>query len=244
MPTATAFTALGAGNGFPKCLSKRDVSIYDYWITLGGFKKGDSGSPTTQQVNNSYNTALKLYWNFNGFEVDFNDSGTITTESLDINQGDFNRGHTATPFEPKDRICRQNLIYKYGFYPEGVEFPDFDWTFGETLISTRINPVRMYDGSTSNENNFIGYGIDSTYGLNEFSYPFIATSGSVYFVFASFLEETNDPSFDDITAEYSDAIESGLWLVAASENNATINGLTSTISNFSVTFKNFDFYTY
>tara|TARA_R110002153_G_scaffold254050_1_gene412362 strand:+ start:616 stop:1620 length:1005 start_codon:yes stop_codon:yes gene_type:complete len=77
MPTATPFKALGAGNGFGKCLSRVDVSsdlsyteYYNnhgaelggtkYWVTLGGVS---SGSASQAQINLSFANAMKLYWN-------------------------------------------------------------------------------------------------------------------------------------------------------------------------------------
>jgi len=88
MPTATSFTALGKGNGFPSCLAKLDVtdanslgsviySPYDQgsinWMTLGGVS---SGSASESEINLSLRNAMKLFYNLHSVEA-----GTITATS-------------------------------------------------------------------------------------------------------------------------------------------------------------------
>ena len=73
MPTATAFNALGAGNGFPICVPTYDVTSLEY-ITLGGYKHTDAPTaPTQTQLDDSLTAAMKLYWNLYSI-----DSPTIT----------------------------------------------------------------------------------------------------------------------------------------------------------------------
>ena len=85
MPEATPFTFFGSISdtdpnavlftGFPFLLEKVNVSDrgdgqpYDYWTTLGGWSKVNE--PATdelkaQSIWDSFEKAMKLYWNYNG----------------------------------------------------------------------------------------------------------------------------------------------------------------------------------
>ncbi len=95
MPTATPFTALGRGNGFPFCLAKIDVtninsigsgllSPYDQgsinWMTLGGVS---SGSASQSQINLSLRNAMKLFYNLHSVQAGtFTATSEITDNSL------------------------------------------------------------------------------------------------------------------------------------------------------------------
>jgi hypothetical protein len=237
MPVATPFTALGRGNGFPYKLTKVDVSDrgdgqpYDYWVTLGGFKQGDAGPPTDQQISDSLANAMKLFWNYNGHSVDFTVDVDLTALTIDIEQGDFDGGNVTAPFEPEDRVCEEDGWFVFIQDPSGFE-----------SIDTEIYPIRMYDGSTDDEENFVGYGVDLV-GFDAFSLP-------ASFLFASYIDTISVGS----TYEYSDALD-GMWFVAAAETFAgtsSINGLTATFLiddgsgevDVTITYKDFDFYTY
>ena len=97
-PNAVLFT------GFPFLLEKIDVSGYDYWTTLGGVNK-DSPVASGEKISKSLEKAMKLYWNYNGHSVEFADFSPETL-TIDIEQGIFEDGSDAAPFEPQDRICR------------------------------------------------------------------------------------------------------------------------------------------
>ena len=173
MPTATPFTALGAGNGFPFCPVKRNVSVYDYWVTLGGYKKTDTGGPTQAQVDLSLKNAMQLFWNLDGWTglLYFgaviggnppdapNASYEIT--SLSMKNGDWTVSgdrYYATKldgtiefdepdFDPKDRVCYKSfkaIKYVAANAPSGISLGGY--------------PFRMYNGDTSDEDNFVGYG--------------------------------------------------------------------------------------
>lgn len=82
MPTATPFTALGRGNGFPSCLAKVDVTSINSidgeegsidWMTLGGVS---SGSASQSQINLSLRNAMKLFYNLYSVKA-----GTLTATS-------------------------------------------------------------------------------------------------------------------------------------------------------------------
>jgi hypothetical protein len=175
MPIAQKFKALGAGNGFPFCLNKIDVSDrgdgepFDYWVTLGGFKKTDEGSPSQAQIDLSLRNAMKLFWNINKLEGSVTDEedtilvnpGDLTIANLDIDAEDYGSltvngsdfsNYPSSTFEPKDRVCSQNFV---------VEKNQGDAPFQSGLyFYLNMEPAvfRMYDGSTTDEDNFVGYG--------------------------------------------------------------------------------------
>jgi len=175
MPTATEFTALGTGNGFPFCLNKIDVSDrgdgepFDYWVTLGGFKKTDGGSPSQAQIDLSLRNAMKLFWNINKLEGSVTDEedttlvnpGDLTIANLDIDAEDYGSltvnwsdfsNYPSSTFEPKDRVCSQNFVVEKNQgdapYQSGLNF----------YLNIEPAVFRMYDGSTTDEDNFVGYG--------------------------------------------------------------------------------------
>lgn len=163
MPTADSFTALGKGNGFPFCLDKIDVSEYDYWVTLGGFKKTDSGSPSQAQIDLSLRNAMKLWWNTAGLDVTISaslDSGIPGSISSEIIDPVFE-----IIGEPKTRVCEHDIDESF--------FDEDELEFGSSgvIARTRVEAsylvgesyfVRMYNGSTDDEVNFVGLGIDSS----------------------------------------------------------------------------------
>jgi len=183
MPTATSFTARGRGNGFSFCPAKVDVSGYDNWVTLGGVS---SGSATQAQINTSLVNAMKLYWNLYSATASF--TATWSTVNLSFDKSLANHQYVITP-EPRRRLCegithlsfdKSLANHQYVITPEprrrlcegitqpaqsstGMTEAEYDQTDGVgcgTSGSFKIfNPVRMYNGSTSNTSNFVGYGI-------------------------------------------------------------------------------------
>ena len=70
MPTATPFTALGRGNGFPFCVGKIEISDLPdgtMWTTLSGVNADNytdlEEAALAGKVNESLDLAMKLYWN-------------------------------------------------------------------------------------------------------------------------------------------------------------------------------------
>ena len=155
MPTATSFTARGRGNGFSFCPAKVDVSGYDNWVTLGGVS---SGSATQAQINTSLVNAMKLYWNLYSATASF--TATWSTVNLSFDKSLANHQYVITP-EPRRRLCEG--ITQPAQSSTGMTEAEYDQTGGVgcgTSGSFKIfNPVRMYNGSTSNTSNFVGYGI-------------------------------------------------------------------------------------
>lgn len=142
MPVATPFTALPA---LPFCVTKRDVSDVDFWITLGGTQKGQAA--TTETIGQSLINATKLFWNTYGASANLD--GTSYTIDVD-NDATFGSS------EPKDRICPDGAN-RFGFALE-------DLASGLAVFQCEAssqNIIRMYNGSTSNEANFVGYGVDT-----------------------------------------------------------------------------------
>ena len=238
MPETDKFMSDGVGNGFPYCAEKVDVSGYDYWTTLGGYNKDDADAliePTG--IAESLEKAMKLYWNYNGHSVEFADLSPETL-TIDIEQGVFENGSDAAPFEPRDRICKTSgWDFDQTNYPEG----------GDETIWADISPIRMYNGSTDNEDNFVGYGIFGR--ADVFDSPFLATNEWESFAFLSYID--GDPGTSDRTTyEYNDAID-GMWLVAVAYGGdypPVIDGLTVDFiwdeGSITFTYKDFDFYTY
>ena len=236
MPETTKFFSDGMGNGFPFCLKKENVSGYDYWTTLGGYNKDDADAliePTG--IAESLEKAMKLYWNYNGHSVDV-DLGGIQTLTIDIEQDDFDGGSVTAPFEPKDRGCEE------GGWRAFIEVEDDGGNSADTEVG--ILPRRMYNGPTGNEDNFVGYGVVNPVGGGS---AFRATNinGAFGFFFSSYID--NEEPTEPWTFEYSEAIEEGMWFVASADaesGSTSIDGLDATFSGTTITYKDFDFYTY
>jgi len=158
MPTATSFTALGRGNGFPFCVTNKiNVSFASYdWITLGGTRKGNN--PTKAEIQTSFVNAVKIFWNTNELLCSVESSKTPTELPQIIYRKESEDGSvfnsTTDPEEPKDRACeRDNGVYVNG-YAVGSK---------NGVIDLRI--ARMYNGDVNDEDNFLGYGLQSGFSV-------------------------------------------------------------------------------
>jgi hypothetical protein len=139
MLTAEKFNSLGAGNGFPSCLSKVDVSAYD------------NVEPMTLQE------AMKIFWNLASISYNVRASG----DYLDISIS----GPSTSPMEPKDRTCVDMQRFNPVPFPDEsyveTPMPDFAPIYADVSFDfDSIEIKRLYDGDTTNEENFIGYGIE------------------------------------------------------------------------------------
>jgi len=134
MPTATAFTALGAGNGFPSCLTK--INVLD---------RGDGNAYFNYKVL-TLSEVMTLYWNT---------AYVVATASAPADAGGtLSVSLTSSDIlaEPYTRVCgAASGIYKN-------DSDDFSSVYAET---SRLSAYRLYSGDTSNESNFIGYGIST-----------------------------------------------------------------------------------
>ena len=190
MPTATSFTALGRGNGFPLCLEKVDVSGYDRWTTLGGVSK-ESPSPTDAKISTSLVNAMKLYWNLYSVKGTCSVSGSNNVEtisaSVDEVVADFN---AVNGLKPNERACGPGV--------PGTEDSEEDEDLGslgnlhiakaKLSIGIEFEFMRFYDGETTDENNFIGYGFESFNGD-----PFVPGGGES----AAFMNFTASARYTD-----------------------------------------------
>jgi len=155
MPTATSFTALGRGNGFPLCPTNVDVSGFDHWVTLAGVT---SGSATEAQIKTSLIRCMNLYWNTElvktSVDAEASDSGSVAQ----LNTQDFEHKIMKTAsvaLEPRERVCYGNLT--------GLQLSQSAASSGgsetcQATVSFTLSPVRMYNGATTSINNFVGFG--------------------------------------------------------------------------------------
>jgi hypothetical protein len=163
MPTATKFNALGAGNGFPFCLTKVDVSGYDYWTTLGGNQKG--GSVTESGLG--LREAMSVFWNAHALNCNATTSGTATIDGsisrvrVEYKVFDYNVPFPDPPIlidsgaaTPKLRVCIPSQVD--GIVTNYV-YRERD---GASSAEFLTNDLRaMYNGATTSEGNFVGYGL-------------------------------------------------------------------------------------
>lgn len=171
MPTATKFMADGVGNGFPFCPPKVDVSGFGKWTNLGGYNKDDADSrdPTAEEISLSRKNAMNLFWGANGFSGSYTgdyDETVIAEPTLDLFTGDYdysewiifgNPTDDDVNREPMERVCY--LFFLAGKWHDG--FPGSNEDSNE--IRMKVEIYRMYDGVTTNEDNFVGYGWDQLF---------------------------------------------------------------------------------
>ncbi len=160
MPFADKFTALGRGNGFPTCLQKVDVSEYDYWVTLGGTQKGSSASESEKQL--SLANAMQIFWNLYGVngtastEYTFESNGGVPV-SLVVNDANVFSSSVSSDFPaPVDRVCAGLVPNKSARFQNSEEEVLVGGFSG--IVADPELIVRMYNGDTSDEDNFVGYG--------------------------------------------------------------------------------------
>ena len=141
MLTATPFNALGAGNGFPFCTFKKDVSVYDYWTTLSGVNKGNP-TPSPELIAESRRLAMKFYWNADSLICDATTSGTFSSDgSISTVQVKYVVTDDSVPAVPVKRTCIQ--VY------------DYSESDGSANAKIQVREIySMYNGST-----FVGYGL-------------------------------------------------------------------------------------
>lgn len=166
MLEATPFQMLG---WFPFCLEKVNVNSnpddngnpFGEWITLGGYAKGDIGGVSSGQITLSLQNAMKLYWNrysvSGSYEFDTvggQSPGYPGLVSITANTAnDLSEGGE----QPVDRLCQGGAyISKITSQPGGTSYLD--------SAITDFTIIQMYDGSTSDESKFIGYGVNG-YGF-------------------------------------------------------------------------------
>jgi len=179
MPTATSFTALGRGNGFPFCADRVDVSSYDFWVTLGGYAKTSSGDVTQEQINNSRINAMKLFWNVNSLTVasTVGDNTTIdrpysSTRTFDFENGDYDFlsgfGAGAANKEPFKRVCVNGFTAGYDLDSRAVNPGGTSQTGIDSGAVITVDVEAMYDGAVTDPDNFIGFGMRPLIFINTY----------------------------------------------------------------------------
>ena len=160
MPTATPFTALGRGNGFPFCVTRKiDVSAKEKWTTLGGTQKGSS--PSNSEIQTSLANAVKIFWNTNELlgSVASSKTSTPLPQIIYRKEGSSFINPTTDPEEPKDRACERDDYSDYrNLYTVGPNNGTKSGFIG-------LGVVRMYDGDNSDEDNFVGYGLEDGFNV-------------------------------------------------------------------------------
>jgi hypothetical protein len=191
MPIAQKFKALGAGNGFGGCLGKVDVSVYDNWVAL-----------TLKQ-------AMNLYWNLSSANADFQSrsSGSSSASSLapassySLTKNLLSTKFSVTP-EPKERV-RSGTTVSPTSATAGIEDHEIGDYYqvgsaGGIARFHNVGIVRMYDGSTNDESNFVGYGTTLLYSMNAgASVGESVLTSSISIRVASFLDGEDEDSSDD-----------------------------------------------
>ena len=159
MPTADSFTALGMGNGFPFCPTKLDVTatdsggydVWPMWSTIDGYNKSTVAARTAAGIIESKRLAMLYIWN----TYQLTGSVTVGSDSL-LNVNSEDDTSSGNPLPPRSRVCLDGNDV-FGDY---VETEDADeYPVASLDLSAPLNVTAMYDGSTSSESNFIGYGI-------------------------------------------------------------------------------------
>lgn len=162
MPTAEEFTALGAENGFSQCLTKQNVlerrsgqGEYYQWTTLSGFNKDSTAEmPTEEQIADSLVLAMKLFWNI--YEIKGSATAFDSFPEPDPWEGTAQVTNASTDKEPNTLACKEkNVILDTNEDGSGDPY----YFSVEASIGCNIKPIRMYKGDTTDEDNFIGYGV-------------------------------------------------------------------------------------
>ena len=136
MPTATPFKALGKGNGFPTCLNKVNVSSYDNVQAM-----------TLQE-------AMKIYWNLASITYFASSSGSVLSVNIS--------GTSTATKSPIERVCNTVSFPSDSDSDSSEGDSGFDAIHADVIFNADVTGVRrLYNGSVTNEGNFIGYGINS-----------------------------------------------------------------------------------
>ena len=154
MPEAEKFNALGAGNGFPFCLNKVNVSGFTYTAPM-----------TLDQV-------MSVYWNLYSITASASVTSTISPFNLDVSNPNIDTrllngvdqnpaGYQNGDREPIKRVC--------GSLGGGYEREEDDSNFkaADVRFDYGSKISRMYDGDVTNESNFIGYGFGDESSVTE-----------------------------------------------------------------------------
>lgn len=141
------------------------------WVTLGGVS---SGSASQAQIDLSLSNAMKLYYNFYSVqagnlsassEAEGSYSSSVSTEADNTNaEAIFIRSGESDALIPSRRVCQGTSIAVPGFSTFIMQAlssdSDSDGVNNSgASISSNVSIIRMYNGSTDDESNFVGYGV-------------------------------------------------------------------------------------
>lgn len=183
-----SFTHLGAGNGLNVCAKKLDVSTFDHWTTFSGVTNS-SPDASEEKKWESIKLAAKYFWNTEsfdisgiGYDLDSKSSQTfsekVTLNKFKLDLVDFTYEDQGI-FEPKQR-CLAGTAFPKLIDPDNPD-PDaeryyyevqnevYDFAEGGPVFNPSPLIVRMYNGDTDDEGNFVGYGADEEFGSNQWN---------------------------------------------------------------------------
>ena len=155
MPTATPFTALGAGNGFRGCPtgydflgdfvypSRVNVNDYNVWTTLGGYNSSSGGAVTEAQISLSRSRAMQLYWNLH----QVNCSLSAVAEGNTNTEYNESITNVTTTIEPVDRVCGFTGMF------------ELSEESGRCYLLATPYPLWLFKGDVENWDNFIGFSV-------------------------------------------------------------------------------------
>jgi len=169
MPEATPFAALGAGNGFPSCIEKVDMTQPTSSFTWA--------PPITNPL--TLNQVMSLYWNLYGIV------GTASVTGADeITQSDLNIPDTDAP---PYRVCPGT----YSDSRELIRAGGGGSTNQRVGVASYI--IAMYDGVTTDEGNFLGYAMNSGERPFEVAYCYAYGQGTKEVIlFAGYVPAVTD----------------------------------------------------
>ena len=185
MSTAEGFTALGGGNGLHKCVRRLDVSDYDHWTTFSGVSNS-SPNASEAKINESIALASKYFWNtesfnFTGIGFNFSDGSSapfddeVILNMFKLDLYDFT-WEDLGPYEPRLRCLadvtfpRNDPVQPGDDRYEYVVQQDFEgYVNGGVGVAPSPLVARMYNGSTDDEDNFIGYGAAEEFAGNDWT---------------------------------------------------------------------------
>jgi hypothetical protein len=211
--TAAPFSTYGAYNGFPYCTAKIDVSGYDFWTTLSGYNEaGSSTAVTAAQIESSLQKAAQLYWNLWKlvYEYDDPDDATYGTFYETVWMDTTTEPPTVATDEhpPSNRVCGSSSDRALETWNEFVVL-----TYSDFAVA------RLYNGVTTDEDNFVGY------GFNGDCVTSVTQSYTNELVINSYEDDDADTS---ILVDYTDL--DGYHFVCRATNAGVANGAGNTTS--------------
>ena len=153
------FYSRGTGFGLPFATKCIDVSGYDYWTTFSGVNKNNPET-SVEKITDSLILGNQFAWRF--FSISFSQtatySGTGNPESisntfLSVNDDTYSNLSREKPFQ---RVCGNYSGSKF-IDAGGINVPN------QCIMRAGIitNTVRLFNGPIDEEDNFVGFGIDS-----------------------------------------------------------------------------------